>query len=105
MNEYERLAIIVGLDSERLGHENHAFHQEMVRVLDKDLELSSGYHRLSEVQWELSHTRTKLQEAWEEIYTRTHAIVHLEHAIKQQDSEHEVREEEITNLFQQVLDL
>jgi hypothetical protein len=50
MNEYERLAIIVGLDSERLGHENHAFHQEMVRVLDKDLELSSGYHRLSEVQ-------------------------------------------------------
>jgi ADP-dependent phosphofructokinase/glucokinase len=83
MNEYERLAITVGFDSERLGHENHAFRQETVRVLDKDLELSSGYHRLSEVEREMSHTRAQLQEAREEIDTRTHAIVHLEHAIKQ----------------------
>jgi hypothetical protein len=31
--------------------------------------------------------------------TRTHAIVHLEHAIEHQDAELEVSEEEITNLF------
>jgi hypothetical protein len=32
-------------------------------------------------------------------------IGHLEHAVEQQDTEFKVREEEITNLLQQVLDL
>ena len=70
-----------------------------------DQELLSAYHRLSELERELSHPRAQLQEAREEVGVRTHAIVHLEHHVEQQDAELEAREEEITNLFQQVLDL
>jgi chromosome segregation ATPase len=51
------------------------------------------YRRLSEFERELSHTRTQLQEAQEEIDIRTHAIVHLEHTIEQQDAELEERVE------------
>jgi hypothetical protein len=82
MNEYERLAIRMSLDRERLGHENHGFCQERVSVLDKDRELQFVYRCLGEVERELSHTCAQLQQAREEIDTRTHAIVHLEHAVE-----------------------
>jgi chromosome segregation ATPase len=57
------------------------------------------YHHLSEVKRELSHTHAQLQQSQEEMDTRTHAIVHLEHAVEHQDAELEASEEEITNLF------
>jgi hypothetical protein len=41
----------------------------------------------------------------EEVETRTHGIVHLEHHIEAQDTELEERAEMITDLEQQLLDL
>jgi hypothetical protein len=105
MNEYERLAITADLHRERLERENHALRQGACSVRGRDQELQSLYRRLSEVERELNHTRTQLQQAREEVDIRTHAIVHLEHHVEQQDAELEAREEEITNLFHQVLDL
>jgi hypothetical protein len=40
------------------------------------------YHHLSEVEQELSQTHAQLQEAREDLETRTHAIVHLEHTVE-----------------------
>jgi hypothetical protein len=41
----------------------------------------------------------------EEVETRTHGIVHLEHHVEVQDAELEERVETITNLEQQLLEL
>ncbi len=41
----------------------------------------------------------------EEVETRTHGIVHLEHHVKAQDAELEERVEMITDLEQQLLEL
>jgi chromosome segregation ATPase len=60
---------------------------------------------LSEVKHELNQTRTQLQVAREEVDTRTHAIVHLEHIVEQQDAEPKDREEQIANLLHQVHNL
>jgi hypothetical protein len=82
LNENERVAIAADLAIDRLGRENHAFCQEMTYVLDKVQELQSMYHRLSEVEQELSQTHAQLQEAREDLETRTHAIVHLERTVE-----------------------
>jgi hypothetical protein len=41
----------------------------------------------------------------EEVETRTHEIIHLEHHVEVQDTELEERAETITNLEQQLLEL
>jgi hypothetical protein len=41
----------------------------------------------------------------EEVETRTHGIIHLEHHVEVQDAELEERAEAINNLEQQLLDL
>jgi hypothetical protein len=41
----------------------------------------------------------------EEVETRTHGIIHLEHYVEVQDAELEERAETITNLEQQLLEL
>jgi DNA-binding XRE family transcriptional regulator len=47
-------------------------------VREKDQELQSLYHCLSETEHRLNHARTQLELAQEEVDLRTHAIVHLE---------------------------
>jgi hypothetical protein len=54
----------------------------MFDIPEKDKVLQSVYHNLSEVEHGLNHTRTQLQVAREEVDTRTHAIMHLEHAVE-----------------------
>jgi chromosome segregation ATPase len=68
-------------------------------------EYESLYCHLSEVERELSQTHAQLQEARDEIDTRTQAIVHLEHVVEQQDAELKEIKEHIVDLLQQVHEL
>jgi hypothetical protein len=40
-----------------------------------------------------------------EVDTRTHGIIHLEHHVEMQDTEHEERVETVTNLKKELLQL
>jgi hypothetical protein len=63
------------------------------------------YRRLSEAEHGWNHTRMLLDITHEEVDTRTHRIIHLEHHVETQDVELQERVETIANLEQQLLQL
>jgi hypothetical protein len=63
------------------------------------------YCGLSNAKHVWNHTRMLLDITREEVETRTHGIVHLEHHMEVQDTELEERAETIANLEQQLLEL
>jgi hypothetical protein len=60
------------------------------------------YRHLSEVEHGWNYARHQLHATHEEVDTRTHAIIHLEHAMEQQDHELEERAATIATLEQQL---
>jgi hypothetical protein len=70
-----------------------------------DHELREVYHRLSDAEHGWNYTHMLFDIIREEVDIRTHGIVHLENQVDTQDAEHEEREERITNLEQQLLEL
>jgi hypothetical protein len=66
----------------------------------KDRELQVAYHRLSEAEIGWNHTHMLLDITREEVDTRTHGIINLEHHVETQDVELEERAETIFNLEQ-----
>jgi TolA-binding protein len=60
------------------------------------------YHRLSEAEHGWHYFRQQLDAAREMLDERTHAIIHLEHHVEQQDLELEERAAMITDLEQQL---
>jgi hypothetical protein len=66
----------------------------------KDRELQVAYHRLSEAEHGWNHTRMLLDITREEVDTRTHGIINLEHHVEMQDIELEERAETILKLEQ-----
>jgi hypothetical protein len=48
----------------------------------KDRELQVAYYRLSEAKHGWNYTRQQLDLTYVEVDTRTHMIVHLEHALE-----------------------
>jgi chromosome segregation ATPase len=91
--------------TERLEHENAILHRGTHESTEKDLEMQTAYHHLSEAEHGWHFTHQQLDLAHEEVDTRTHAIVHLENAIETQDTELEERAEIIADLEQQLLEL
>jgi hypothetical protein len=72
---------------------------------EQDRELQEVYRCLSNAEHGWNHTCMLLDITGEEVETRTHGIIHLEHHMEVQDAELEERVETITNLEQQLLEL
>jgi DNA polymerase sigma len=90
---------------ERLRHENAILRSGTHPPSEQDCKLQKVYHRLSNAENGWNHTCMLLNITHEEVETRTHEIVHLEHHVEVQDAELEERAETITNLEQQLLEL
>jgi hypothetical protein len=102
---YEDSATAATRKIERLRHENAILRSGACPPSKQDRELQEVYHRLSDVEHGWNYTRMLLDIIREEVETRTHGIVHLEHHVEVQDAELEERVEMITDLEQQLLEL
>jgi hypothetical protein len=67
---------------ERLRHENVILCSGACPPSEQDRELQEVYHRLSNVEQAWNHTRMLLDITHEEVETRTHRIIHLEHHVE-----------------------
>jgi hypothetical protein len=85
---------------EELRHANAILRSGMPPPSDQDCELQVIYHHLSRCLH--LYFRQQLDAAHEMLDERTHAIIHLEHHIEQQDLELEQREVRIADLKQQL---
>jgi predicted RNase H-like nuclease (RuvC/YqgF family) len=99
----ESVTVAIG-EIERLRHENAILHSGVHPPSDQDRELKEVYRRLGNTEHGWNHTRLLLDITREEVETRTHRIIHLEHHVEVQDTELEERAETITNLEQQLLE-
>jgi hypothetical protein len=90
---------------ERLRHENAILRSSVRPPSEQDRELKEVYRRLGNAEHGWNHTRLLHDITREEVETRTHGIIHLEHHVEVQDAELEERAETITNLEQQLLEL
>jgi hypothetical protein len=92
-------------DIERLRHESAILRSGARPPSGQDREVQDVYHRLSNVKHGWNHTHVLLDITREEVETRTHEIIHLEHHVEVQNDKLEEREETIANLEQQLLEL
>jgi hypothetical protein len=83
---------------EELRRANTILHSGTPPSSDQDRELQVAYRRLSEAEHGWHYFRQQLDVAREMLDERTHAIIHLEHHIEQQDLELEKRAATIANL-------
>jgi hypothetical protein len=83
---------------EELRHANAILHNGTPPLLDQDHEIQVTYCRLSEAEHGWHYFRQQLDAAREMLDERTHAIIHLEYHVKQQDLELEERAAMIADL-------
>jgi hypothetical protein len=95
---YKESATAVTCEIERLRHENAILRSGARPTLEQDCELHEVYRCLSNAEHGWNHTRMLLNFTREEVETRTHRIIHLEHHVEVQDVELEERAEMIANL-------
>jgi hypothetical protein len=105
LTAYEESATATAREIERLRQENAILHSGARPPLEQDRELQEVYRRLSDAEHGWNYTRMLLDITREELETRTHRIVHLEHHMEARDTELEERAEMITDLEQQRLEL
>jgi hypothetical protein len=105
LTAYKESATAATYKIERLRHDNDILRNDARPLLEQDHKLQEVYRRLSNIKHGWNHTRMLFDIAREEVETRTHGIVHLEHHVKVQDVEIEERVETIANLEQQLLEL
>jgi hypothetical protein len=105
LTAYKESATTSTCEIERLRHENAILHSGACPPSEKDSELKEVYrcHGNTEHGW--NHTRMQLDITQEEVETRTHGIIHLEHHMEVHDAELEERADMITNLKEQLLNL
>jgi hypothetical protein len=85
-----------------LRHANTVLRSGAPPPSDQDRELQVTYHRLSEAKHGWHYFRQQLDAAREMLDERTHAIIHLELHVEQQDFELEQRAATIADLEQQL---
>jgi hypothetical protein len=90
---------------EKLRHENVILHSSALSPSKQDRELQVTYCRLSEVVRGWNYTHMLIDITHEEVYIRTHGIIHLEHHVESQDVKLEERAETIADRKQQLLEL
>jgi hypothetical protein len=104
MMAYKESATAATGEIERLRHENAILRSGVHPPSEQDLELKEVYRCLGNTEYGWNHTRLLLDIAREEVDTRTHGIIHLEHHVEVQDTKLEERAETIANLEQQLLE-
>jgi hypothetical protein len=87
---------------EELRCANTILHSGMPPPSDQDRGLQVACRRLSEAEHRWHYFRQQLDASREMLDDRTHAIMHLEHHVKQQDLELEERVVTIADLEQQL---
>jgi hypothetical protein len=102
---YKESATAATREIERLRNENAILRSSARPLSEQDRELQEVYHRLSNAEHGWNHTCILLDITREEVETRTHGIIHLENHVETQEAELEEREERITDLEQQLLEL
>jgi hypothetical protein len=102
---YKESATATTGEIERLRHENAILRNGVRPPSEQDREQKEVYRRLGNAEHGWNHTHLVLDITREEVETRTHRIIHLEHHVEVQDVELEERAETITNLEQQLLEL
>jgi hypothetical protein len=105
LTTYKESATAATHKIERLRHENAILHSGTRPPSEQDRELKEVYHRIGNTGHGWNHTRMLLDITREEVETRTHGIIHLEHHVEVQGAELEERAETIANLEQQLLEL
>jgi hypothetical protein len=95
---YEESATTTTHEIERLRNENAILRSGARPPSEQDHELQEVYHRLSDAEHGWNYTRMLLNITCEEVETRTHGIVHLEHHVESQDTELDERVEMIAVL-------
>jgi putative lipase involved disintegration of autophagic bodies len=105
LTTYKESAVAATSEIERPRHENAILRSSARPPSEQDHELQEVYHHLSNAEHRWNHTRMLLDITHEEVETRTHEIIHLEHHMEAQDTELEERAETIANLEQQLLEL
>jgi hypothetical protein len=88
--------------AEELRCENTILRSSTLPPSDKDHELQVTYCRLSEAEHGWHYFRQQLDVAHEVLDKRMHAIIHLEHHVKQENLELEERVVMIATLEQQL---
>jgi hypothetical protein len=79
---YEESATATARKIERLRHENVILCSSARPPSKQNRELQEVYHRLSDTEHGWNYTRMLLDIICEEVETRTHGIVHLEHHVE-----------------------
>jgi hypothetical protein len=87
---------------EELRRANTILHSGAPPPSDQDWELQVAYRRLSEAEHGWHYFRQQLDAAREMLDERTHAIIHLEHHVEQQNLDLEQRAAIIADLEQQL---
>jgi hypothetical protein len=87
---------------EGLRHENATLHSGTLPPSGQDHKLQVTYRRLSEAEHWWHYSRQQLDVARTMVDERTHAIIHLEHHVEQQDLDLEERAATIATLEQQL---
>jgi hypothetical protein len=105
LTAYKESATATTHEIERLRHENAILRSGARPPSEQDYELQEVYHHLSNAEHGWNHTSMLLDITREEVETRTHGIIYLEHHMEVQDAEIEERAETIANLEQQLLEL
>jgi hypothetical protein len=105
LTAYKESATAAACEVERLRHENAILRSGARPPLEQNRELQEVYRHLSNAEHGWNQTRMLLEITREEVETRTHGIIHLEHHVGVQDAKLEERAEMITNLEQQLLKL
>jgi hypothetical protein len=105
LTAYKESATATTCEIERLRHENSILRSGARPLSEQDHELQEVYRCLSNSKHGWNHTCMLLDITREEVETRTHGIIHLEHHVEVQDAELEERVETIANLEQQLLEL
>ncbi len=103
--EYKESATAATAEIKRLRHENAILRSGVRPPSEQDRELKEVYRRLSNAEHGWNHTCMLLDITHEEVETRTHGIIHLEHHVEVQDTEREERARTIAKLEQQLLEL
>jgi hypothetical protein len=105
LTTYKESAITATREIERLSHENAILRSGARPPSEQDRELQEVHRHLSNTEHGWNHTHMLLDITCEEVKTRTHRIIHLEHHVEVHDAELEERAETIANLEQQLLEL
>jgi hypothetical protein len=79
---YEENATANARKNERLRHENAILCSSAHPPSEQDRELQDVYRHLSDAEHGWNYTRMLLDINREEVETRTHGIVHLEHHVE-----------------------